>query len=132
VVAASSKKKLHVLLLGDLSFTYDSNALWNKNFPSNLKIIVINDGGGGIFRLLQGPDKMEFFEEFSVTHHPVSIEMLAQAYGRSTQKALNMEELEEKLKVLFRPDSGISILEVDTSRRENSRIFKDFLTHNRK
>jgi len=132
VGAALASDKLHVLLLGDLSFTYDSNALWNKNFPSNLKIIVLNDGGGGIFRLLQGPDKMEFFEEFSVTHHPVSIEMLAQAYGRSTQKALNMEELEEKLKVLFRPDSGISILEVDTSRRENSRIFKDFLTHNRK
>ncbi len=132
VGAAMASDKLHVLLLGDLSFTYDSNALWNKNFPSNLKIIVLNDGGGGIFRLLKGAAKMEFFEEYSVTHHPVSIELLAQAYGRSTQKAASMEELEEKLRALFRPGLGISILEVDTSSRENSRIFKDFLTHNRK
>ena len=64
VGAAMVSGLLHILLVGDLSFVYDSNAMWNKDFPANLKIVVLNDGGGGIFRLLEGPIKMEFFEEF--------------------------------------------------------------------
>ncbi len=127
VGAALVSDQKHVLLLGDLSFVYDSNSLWNKNFPGNLKIIVLNDGGGGIFRLLEGPDRMEFFEEFSVTHHPVSLELLAQSYGRNLRKINNKEELIAVLSLLFQPNSSFSILEVDTSNSENSRIFKEFL-----
>jgi 2-succinyl-5-enolpyruvyl-6-hydroxy-3-cyclohexene-1-carboxylate synthase len=113
-------------VVGDLTFIYDSNALWNKDFPHNLKIIVLNDGGGGIFRLLEGPDRMGFFEEYSVTHHPVSLELLAQSFGRNTRRAGNYKELGEDLEALFRPGSMFSILEVDTADSENSRIFKDF------
>lgn len=115
----------HLLLVGDLSFVYDSNALWNKNFPENLKIVVLNDGGGGIFRLLDGPDKMEFFEEFSVTHHPVSLEMLSQSFGRTYRRVEGLEGLDGQLKALFSEGKGLSVLEVDTTSGENSRIFKD-------
>ena len=115
----------HLLILGDLSFVYDSNALWNKSFPENLKIIVLNDGGGGIFRLLEGPDRMDFFEEFSVTHHPVSLELLSGAFGRRFSRAANMDELDRQLEALFAPFKGPSVLEVDTSASENSRIFKE-------
>ncbi|MCK4748090.1 MAG: hypothetical protein KAT15_13670, partial [Bacteroidales bacterium] len=127
VGAAMVSDDLHVLLVGDLSFVYDSNALWNKDFPENLKIVVLNDGGGGIFRLLDGPDRMGFFEEFSVTHHPVSLELLSQAFGRRFHRVFNLADLDEKLEILFQPETGISVLEVDTSGSENSRIFKDFL-----
>ncbi|MCK5134482.1 MAG: 2-succinyl-5-enolpyruvyl-6-hydroxy-3-cyclohexene-1-carboxylic-acid synthase [Bacteroidales bacterium] len=130
VGAALVSSDLHVLVVGDLSFVYDSNALWNRNYPKNLKIIVMNDGGGGIFRLLEGPDRMDFFEEYSVTHHPVSLELLTQSFGRIFQRARSMEELEEKLEVLFQPDSSISVLEVETSASENSRTFKDFMKLN--
>jgi len=115
-----------VLVTGDLSFVYDSNALWNKDFPPNLKIIVLNDGGGGIFRLLEGPDRMDFFEEYSVTHHPVSLELLAQSFGRNTRRAGNHKELEADLEAIFQMGSMFSVLEVDTAGSENSRIFKDF------
>ena len=118
---------MHLLVVGDLSFVYDSNALWNKDFPDNLKIVVLNDGGGGIFRLLEGPGRMEFFEEYSVTHHPVSLELLSQAFGRAVQRAASGAELEEKLGVLFDPGANLTVLEVDTSGSENSRIFKDLL-----
>jgi 2-succinyl-5-enolpyruvyl-6-hydroxy-3-cyclohexene-1-carboxylate synthase len=130
VGAAMVSEKMHLLLVGDLSFVYDSNALWNKNFPDNLKIVVLNDGGGGIFRLLDGPDRMEFFEEYSVTHHPVSLELLSQAFGRAVQRAGGPEELEEKLDLLFASGTNLSVLEVDTSDSENSRIFKNFLDFN--
>ena len=130
VIAEHPGEDWHLLLVGDLSFVYDSNALWNNRFPENLKIIILNDGGGGIFRLLKGPDSMEFFEEFSVTHHPVSLELLSQSFGKGFQRVQQEEELEEKLEALFLPGSSISILEVDTTQRENSRIFKQFFNRN--
>jgi 2-succinyl-5-enolpyruvyl-6-hydroxy-3-cyclohexene-1-carboxylate synthase len=119
-------KHLHVLVVGDLSFVYDSNALWNQRFPPNLKIVVINDGGGGIFRLLDGPDRMDFFEEFSVTRHPVSLELLSQSFGREYRRAEQMEDVIRDLEALFDPGSSLSILEIDTTKSENSRIFKEF------
>mgnify|MGYP002623706450 CR=1 FL=1 len=41
-------------VVGDLSFFYDSNALWNSNLRGNLRVMVLNDGGGGIFQRLKG------------------------------------------------------------------------------
>lgn len=128
VGAAMVSDQQHLLVLGDLSFVYDSNALWNKHFPDNLKIVVLNDGGGGIFRLLDGPDKMDFFEEFSVTHHPVSLELLSSAFGRRFARASSLEELAHHMKTLCTPGKSLSVLEVDTTTSENSRIFKALFT----
>ena len=44
-----------VLITGDISFLYDSNALWNVNMPKNFRIILINNGGGNIFKFIPGP-----------------------------------------------------------------------------
>ncbi len=125
VGAAMVSGDLHLLLLGDLSFVYDSNALWNKNFPDNLKIVVLNDGGGGIFRLLEGPENMPFFEEFSVTHHPVSLELLSQSFGRGFLRVDGKDDLDDQLEALFAEGSHLTVLEVDTTSAENSRIFKE-------
>lgn len=43
-----------VCIIGDLSFFYDSNALWCDKLPSNLRIFLVNDGHGGIFDHLSG------------------------------------------------------------------------------
>jgi 2-succinyl-5-enolpyruvyl-6-hydroxy-3-cyclohexene-1-carboxylate synthase len=118
-------ERQHLLLVGDLSFVYDSNALWNSGFPDNLRIVVLNDGGGGIFRLLDGPGEMDFFEEFSVTHHPVSLELLCGSFGRRYGRADSFTGLDRQLKALLSPGSGLSVLEVDTTACENSRIFKE-------
>jgi len=131
VGAAMVSDEQHLLVVGDLGFVYDSNAMWNKDFPGNLRVVVLNDGGGGIFRLLEGPSRMDFFEEFSVTHHPVSLELLSQAFGRGFHRAENGEELEEKLDSLFKPGNLAVVLEVDTTGSENSRIFKDFFDQTR-
>jgi len=128
VGAAMVSQAPHLLLVGDLSFVYDSNAMWNKDFPENLKIVVLNDGGGGIFRLLDGPGQMEFFEEYSVTHHPVSLELLSQSFGRTFQRVEGLDGLEEQLEALFTGGSRFSVLEVDTTSGDNSRIFKDLFS----
>jgi 2-succinyl-5-enolpyruvyl-6-hydroxy-3-cyclohexene-1-carboxylate synthase len=127
VGAAMVSDRMHILMAGDLSFVYDSNALWNKDYPSNLRIVVLNDAGGGIFRLLTGPSSMPFYEEFSVTRHPVSLELLAQSFGRGFMRTDSPENIDEALSGLLRKGSGATVLEVDTAGSENSSIFTGYL-----
>lgn len=125
VGAAMVSDSQHVIVLGDLSLAYDSNGLWNRNFPENLRVIVLNDKGGGIFRLLDGPSQMPFFEAFSVSHHPVNFESLAEAFGRTCIRVDNPGDLQDHLPGFFKRETGAGLLEIDTSACENSRIFKD-------
>ena len=126
VGAAMVSSGPHLAILGDLSFVYDSNAMWNKDFPKNLKIIVLNDQGGGIFRLLDGPSRMPFFGEFSVTGHPVNLQHLAEAFGLKHLCVSDMPGLKTALATLFSEGAGPAVLEVNTTKSENSAIFKQF------
>lgn len=128
VGAAMVSDRQHVIILGDLSFVYDSNAMWNRHFPANLQIIILNDKGGGIFRLLEGPDRMPFFEEFSVTAHPVALQQLAQAFELRYLQAEEPSAFKHALDQLFEDNQPPTVLEADTSKSENSRIFKQFFT----
>ncbi|TFG72298.1 MAG: 2-succinyl-5-enolpyruvyl-6-hydroxy-3-cyclohexene-1-carboxylic-acid synthase, partial [Flavobacteriales bacterium] len=68
--AAYYCKEPTLLITGDLSFFYDSNALWNSYIRPDFRIILINNGGGGIFRILPGKEDTEKFETFfETTHH---------------------------------------------------------------
>lgn len=62
--AAVVNQKPTVLIAGDVGFLYDSNALWNNYIPKNFKIILMNNGGGGIFRILPGHDETPVFNTF--------------------------------------------------------------------
>ncbi|HKK09589.1 MAG TPA: 2-succinyl-5-enolpyruvyl-6-hydroxy-3-cyclohexene-1-carboxylic-acid synthase, partial [Bacteroidales bacterium] len=64
---ASQSNEINTVITGDVSFYYDSNALWNKHLPSNLRIIVINNQGGSIFRIIPGPATTGKMEEFFET-----------------------------------------------------------------
>jgi 2-succinyl-5-enolpyruvyl-6-hydroxy-3-cyclohexene-1-carboxylate synthase len=79
IAFASNKPTLAIT--GDLGFLYDSNALWNRELPANLRILVINNGGGGIFHILKGPSDHPGFKKYIEANHPVNIEKLAGAYG---------------------------------------------------
>jgi len=120
---ATAVDGLHLILMGDLSFVYDSNALWNRNLSKNLRIVVINNDGGGIFRLLPGPSEQECFEDFMEAKHPVEIEKLAQAFGINYFKVENQQELEHKFHQ-FILNEGPTLLEIKTSNIENPVQFK--------
>src|SRR5690606_33295153 len=66
VGAAFATKQLTTLITGDTAFCYDSNAFWNNHLSPLLKVIVIDNGGGNIFRFIEGPDKdadlLQWFE----------------------------------------------------------------------
>lgn len=129
VGAALVSGEMHILILGDLSMAYDSNGLWNRDFPENLRIVVLNDHGGGIFRLLDGPSDMDFFEDYSVAHHPLSFSHLARAFGHEALSVKDLKGLTDALQGFWAETSPAQILEVDTSECDNSRIFKDLFRH---
>ena len=79
--AAVVNNKPTIFITGDISFLYDSNALWNNYIPENFKIILINNGGGGIFRILPGHNETEVFNTFFETSHHLTAEHLAKMYG---------------------------------------------------
>ena len=127
-----NNKTLTTVILGDLSFMYDSNALWNKNLTDNLRIVVLNNGGGGIFRLIDGPSGNEGFEEFFETRHPVNIELLTQAFNLTYYYCDNAKDLNAVLDKFFDPIQNAAVLEIKTPRKENAVIYKNYLNYIKK
>lgn len=127
--AAFISGKPTLMITGDLGFFYDSNALWNKHLPANLKIIVINNGGGGIFRYLEGPDKTGLLEEFFEASHDTSAEYIAKAFGLGYFQAFDEEGLVRELPAFFRPGSKASVLEVKSPAKESAATLRAYFCH---
>ncbi|HEU0138053.1 MAG TPA: 2-succinyl-5-enolpyruvyl-6-hydroxy-3-cyclohexene-1-carboxylate synthase, partial [Flavobacterium sp.] len=115
-----------VLITGDVGFLYDSNALWNQYIPKNFKIILINNGGGGIFRILPGHEENEVFNTFFETSHCLTAEHLAKMYQFDYSIASNSDGLAEQLQTLFSNNEKPCILEVFTPTLENNKILSDY------
>ena len=120
-----------VLLTGDLSFFYDSNALWNTYMRPDFRIVLMNNSGGGIFRILPGMEETEEFETFFETSHKLTAEHLASMYGFDYLKADNEDQLEDSLKEFCSKSEKPKILEVATPRVLNNKIllgYFDFIS----
>ncbi|GAA4270129.1 2-succinyl-5-enolpyruvyl-6-hydroxy-3-cyclohexene-1-carboxylate synthase [Hyunsoonleella aestuarii] len=123
---AAINTKPTIFITGDLSFFYDSNALWNSHIPSNFKIIVINNGGGGIFRILPGHKNTDNFDEFFETKHELTAEHLCSMYGFDYLKALNENELSDHLKSFYKKSKQPRLLEIFTPRVFNDEVLLDY------
>lgn len=124
---AYSSSKLTVSILGDLSFIYDSNALWNKLLPENLRIIVINNSGGDIFNLIEGSSGQPEIEDYLIAHHPVSIQKLAEAFNLDYFCSRNEQELNNQLSGFFITGSRAALLEIKTPANQNSAYFRQVM-----
>ena len=124
--AAVGSKKPTVLITGDVSFLYDSNALWNNYIPKNFKIILINNGGGGIFRILPGHEETETFNRYFETSHCLTGEHLAKMYQLDYLTASDDASLQKGLSKLFEQNDRPIILEVFTPTRQNDKLLKDY------
>lgn len=124
--AAVANKKQTVFITGDIGFLYDSNALWNNYTPKNFKIILINNGGGGIFRILPGHEESAVFNTFFETSHCLTAEHLAKMYGFEYTIASNEASLQTSLNALYEQNEKPSILEVFTPTLENDSILLQY------
>ena len=123
---ASESDKLNTIILGDLSFFYDSNALWNKYIGTNLRIIVIHNGGGNIFGLIKGPSDSPAYAEHFFTGNTHKAEVLAKAFRIDYFKAENEVELVEALAKFYSPkQQQVALLEVFTDSEVNVKVFRE-------
>lgn len=123
--AAVANENMTLLVTGDLSFFYDSNALWNRYIPSNFRIVLINNGGGGIFRFIPGPtstNTLDFFE----TPHELTASQLCDMYKFDYKTAQDKVSLEKNLVDFFENSNKPKLLEVFTPKEENALVLKNY------
>ncbi|MGB3145677.1 MAG: 2-succinyl-5-enolpyruvyl-6-hydroxy-3-cyclohexene-1-carboxylic-acid synthase [Maribacter sp.] len=126
-IGASLKSDLPtVFITGDLSFFYDSNALWNNYIRPDFRIIVVNNSGGGIFRILPGKEESVNFKTFFETEHVIDAKHLCQMYGIEYQQASSTEALEIELKTFYENSTKPKLLEIFTPRLINNKILMDY------
>lgn len=124
--AAIANKKPTILITGDISFLYDSNALWNNYIPKNFKIILINNSGGGIFRILPGHQETETFNTFFETSHQLTAEHLAKMYDFEYTSVQNENELHSVWNSFISNQNTPSILEIFTPEKINDIVLLDY------
>ena len=114
-------------VIGDLSFFYDQNALWNQNLRGNFRILLLNNGKGGIFNLLRGLEQSPARDKYVAAEHHTSAEGICQQNDIGYLKAENMEQLQQGVSTLLNINSSRPVLlEVFTDPAEDERVFKDY------
>lgn len=124
--AALASDRPTTLITGDIGFLYDSNGLWNNYIPKNFKIILINNGGGGIFRILPGHQENKMFTTFFETSHCLTAEHLAKMYNFEYSIASDEASLTTSLNALYSQNEKPCILEVFTPTLQNDKILLQY------
>jgi 2-succinyl-5-enolpyruvyl-6-hydroxy-3-cyclohexene-1-carboxylate synthase len=116
------------LIVGDLGFFYDRNGLWHRHLPPNLRVVVLNNHGGGIFDIIEGPNQLERErqETWFLTPQPLSARRTAEDHGLRYWKAQSGLELAQSLEQFFAPETGPALLEIETDMGTNTAAYGRF------
>jgi 2-succinyl-5-enolpyruvyl-6-hydroxy-3-cyclohexene-1-carboxylate synthase len=124
--AAQVNAKQLVFITGDLSFFYDINGLWHNYIPSHARIIIINNQGGGIFRILPGEKDSPKYETYFETIHRRKARDIAKGFGFSYKRVHTNWGLKNTLRHFFKPSKQPKILEICTPRKVNDTVLLDY------
>jgi 2-succinyl-5-enolpyruvyl-6-hydroxy-3-cyclohexene-1-carboxylate synthase len=97
-------------VIGDLSFFYDQNALWNQNLHGNLRILLLNNGKGGIFDMLPGLENSPARDKYVAAEHHATAEGICQQNAVVYRQAKDMTQTQEGIDWLIGTDSGRPLL----------------------
>ena len=124
--AATTDDKVFCVI-GDLSFFYDQNALWNQNLKGNLRIILLNNGGGGIFSNLKGLEQSEAKGRFISGEHHTQAKGICAQNDIGYLRACNMEEMQIGIVTLLTKDTmRPMLLEVLTDMEADTQAINDY------
>ena len=115
-----------VLITGDLSFFYDSNAYWNAHIPSSFRIIVVNNSGGGIFRILPKAKETDQFEKFFETRHQLTAKPLCELFNMEYVSAEDTNQLQGVLKDFYADSDRPKLLEIFTPTTLNDGVLFEY------
>ncbi|MEN9918030.1 MAG: 2-succinyl-5-enolpyruvyl-6-hydroxy-3-cyclohexene-carboxylic-acid synthase [Bacteroidota bacterium] len=132
---ASVSKSTVYLLVGDLSFSYGLSALWNLQNTNNIRILLINNRGGGIFHLLPSLNSSASLRKYVAAEHTTSTKHWALAAGLNYLSALDNETFDKQLDQFFDPQTQGSVLlevftDIDVSRRVSEKYYHQLKLEN--
>ena len=130
---ATASDKLNYLFIGDLSFFYDMNALWNSNYGANIRILLLNNEGGEIFHALPGLELHENARRFVTATHCTTAKAWAEDRGFEYLSARNSEEVNAAVTVFTQASvtNRPMLLEVFTDKNLDIEMLKEYY-HNLK
>ncbi len=125
--AVASPDKHHLFISGDISFIYDHNALWIENFPSNLRVIILNNSGGGIFRIIEGSKDSEKNSRYFEASHQQLAAPIISGFSKSVQQLTSISNLDIHLNAFLSfEETSCQFLEIITESDANSPILSNF------
>ena len=102
------------LITGDLGFLYDANAFHVHPLPAQLRVAVIHNGGGGVFRWLDGPQRTGLLESHFEMRHGLELRSVCDLHGLEHLRVTGMEALREALADWWSPSDVPRVLEIAT------------------
>ncbi len=97
-------------VIGDLSFFYDQNALWNQNLRGNLRILLLNNGRGGIFNMLQGLEQSPARDALVAASHDTTAEGVCRQNHVGYRLATDMAAMQQGMEWLLQTKSEHPLL----------------------
>ncbi|MBV7331467.1 2-succinyl-5-enolpyruvyl-6-hydroxy-3-cyclohexene-1-carboxylic-acid synthase [Chloroflexi bacterium TSY] len=130
VGAALADEVPTTLIVGDLAFFYDRNGLWHQHLPPNLRIVVLNNHGGGIFDLIDGPNRLPSEERatYFLTPQNLSAQRTAADHGCDYFHCQDDNSLRRILPNFFAKRQAPALLEIETDMVINTTVFEQFKT----
>lgn len=113
----------NILITGDLAFFYDRNSFWHNYTLPNLRVVLLNNHGGIIFKMIDGPGSLPETDEYFVTRQNLTARKLCEEFDFDYLKLDNKRKLKNTLNDFFTFDGRTKILELESSIDLNKRIF---------
>ncbi len=125
-IASQSKNKTY-LILGDLAFYHNISALSTlKELNIPLKIILINNNGGGIFISLPVVDEKNF-DKYFMTPQYLNFSKIVKAFGGNYYNPKSWSSFNKSL-VKTKYDKQFSVIEVNTDAKKSVELRKKYWT----
>jgi 2-succinyl-5-enolpyruvyl-6-hydroxy-3-cyclohexene-1-carboxylate synthase len=115
--------EINLLITGDLAFFYDRNAFWHNYQLPNLRVLLLNNHGGLIFSMIDGPASLPEASEYFVTRQKLSANHLCAEFGFDHLRLDNRRKLRNILKEFFDLEGKTKILELETDLQLNRTTF---------
>jgi len=115
------------LLIGDLSFLHDLNALAAANkYPAGLTIILINNNGGGIFESLPVSKERSILKEYFLTPHNLNLNNIITSFGVEYKLVKSRKDLNDSIKESVKKNF-LNVLEIKTDAEKSLQLRNKYL-----
>lgn len=113
----------NILISGDMAFMYDRNAFWHSHALPNLRIVVLNNHGGVIFNMIDGPRNRPEAAEYFVTQQNLSAKSTAQEHSMGYEVLNQPKKWKNAIKAFFDFSGQTKIIELESDQQKTTEEF---------